>query len=554
VKKEKKIPLNSKDYYYCNKCYKRICGKHKNDHKEHEEDFFLIKAEDLNKKCYIHNKEFKKICISKFEKICKECENKPCKHFNCETHQHITKLNEIDVKLYENRIENIINKWKELKNLYEDFQKLLKNFLNFNDLIIKFMKNLILNYKNSEKSNTIMYESIINLNVIDFKDLNILVNNLKKFNEYISNNFYILNENSLLNNKIKFYSNINFNINNFTNINILNNYTNTNTNTNIIMNSFNFSEKPSKAKIYKSIDSHEKSIVSLLFLKNFNRLLSASDDGSMIIYDENFKEQLKIKAHEYPIDDVFQLKDGKIMSSSYDKTIKIFDLKKTKENKLSCTLIQTLEGHTREVNQTIELDDGRLVSGSWDKSLIFWKKKKNDWYEKEFQKEDLFLYTVGCVFQTKQNEIVISSFKDGKIKFLETKKCDTVKEMDVSCIGFPQSFCKINENCIAMCEKDKRVIFIDIINYQIINQINGNNTFYSIIKENNKLIIGDLEELSFYLLDNNENQCQIQTLELIEKINVKKMQKIEKIVTIAYINENLIAIGTKDKNVKVIQI
>ena len=62
---------------------------------------------------------------------------------------------------------------------------------------------------------------------------------------------------------------------------------------------------------------------------------------------------------------IIQLNDGKIVSGSADKTIKLWDL-----NTYQC--IQTLKGHEHFVYSIIQLNDGKIASGSTDKTIKLW--------------------------------------------------------------------------------------------------------------------------------------------------------------------------------------
>jgi WD40 repeat protein len=62
------------------------------------------------------------------------------------------------------------------------------------------------------------------------------------------------------------------------------------------------------------------------------------------------------------------LPDGRIVSGSSDKTIKIWDIK-NKE-------VITLRGHTNWVEALSILPDGRIVSGSWDTTTKIWQLPK----------------------------------------------------------------------------------------------------------------------------------------------------------------------------------
>ena len=63
------------------------------------------------------------------------------------------------------------------------------------------------------------------------------------------------------------------------------------------------------------------------------------------------------------------LPDGKLVSGSYDKTIKIWD-----PDTGEC--IKTLKGNSDSVNCLAVLPDGKLVGGSYDKTIKIWDLKK----------------------------------------------------------------------------------------------------------------------------------------------------------------------------------
>ena len=64
------------------------------------------------------------------------------------------------------------------------------------------------------------------------------------------------------------------------------------------------------------------------------------------------------------------MKNGLLLSSSWDTTIKIWNLKTR-----SC--IASLQGHKNIVWDVIELQDGNIASCSSDNRIIVWEKKSN---------------------------------------------------------------------------------------------------------------------------------------------------------------------------------
>ena len=152
--------------------------------------------------------------------------------------------------------------------------------------------------------------------------------------------------------------------------------------------------------------------VRCLTIMNDGRLVSGSDDGSIIIYNkETYKPDIIIKEHSNIVRYIIQLSSGILASCSDDKSIKLFNIK---ENKYE--VLQTLNDHTDWVNKIIELKNKTLVSCSYDRSIIFYI-KDNIKYKKDYQ-----ISTNGScwnIIQTKDNEICYYEYKNDTICFYD---------------------------------------------------------------------------------------------------------------------------------------
>jgi WD40 repeat protein len=62
---------------------------------------------------------------------------------------------------------------------------------------------------------------------------------------------------------------------------------------------------------------------------------------------------------------VVQLADGRVISGSFDNTLRLWDIE-------SGACVKTLAGHTNSVYCVVQLADGRVLSGSGDKTLRLW--------------------------------------------------------------------------------------------------------------------------------------------------------------------------------------
>ena len=120
-----------------------------------------------------------------------------------------------------------------------------------------------------------------------------------------------------------------------------------------------------------TLEGHEHYIFSVIQLKD-GRLVSASLDRTLKVWDLTKPEGQQcvatLEGHKFWICSVIQLKDGRLVSASRDKTLKVWDLNKPEDQQC----VATLRGHEDYVMSVIQLKDGRLVSTSWDKTLKVW--------------------------------------------------------------------------------------------------------------------------------------------------------------------------------------
>ncbi len=78
-----------------------------------------------------------------------------------------------------------------------------------------------------------------------------------------------------------------------------------------------------------------------------------------------------LKGHAGTVKAVVVTSDGKAISGSWDKTLKVWDVESGEE-------LRTLEGHTGVVNAVALTSDGKkAISGSYDKTLKVWDVEQN---------------------------------------------------------------------------------------------------------------------------------------------------------------------------------
>lgn len=135
--------------------------------------------------------------------------------------------------------------------------------------------------------------------------------------------------------------------------------------------------------VVSTLSGHMGTVTSLAFQPNSHKFISGSDDSSVILwtYDEHAKHEgelcqqhhkqtkalwksMAFYGHGGPVWCCSFTEDGKMVSGSYDRTVKIWNVDNGK-----CE--HTLRGHSEWVS-CIDTQGSMLYSGSWDSTVKIW--------------------------------------------------------------------------------------------------------------------------------------------------------------------------------------
>ena len=123
-----------------------------------------------------------------------------------------------------------------------------------------------------------------------------------------------------------------------------------------------------KGALIRTLEGHSYSVTSVAITSDDSKIVSGSWDKTIKIWDLNTGELLKtLKGHSDSVSSVaITSDDSKIVSGSIDNTIKVWDLN-------SGELLNTLERHYSTVNSmAISSDNSKIVSGSGDNTIKVW--------------------------------------------------------------------------------------------------------------------------------------------------------------------------------------
>jgi len=116
--------------------------------------------------------------------------------------------------------------------------------------------------------------------------------------------------------------------------------------------------------ITQTLTGHNASVQKLIRLVD-GRLASASDDGTIRIWNLTAGVAVSVQAHIGGVNDIIQLSSGDICSCGEDLDVKVWSIS-------DMSLKANLSGHNDSVNAVYELASGELASGSEDTTIKLW--------------------------------------------------------------------------------------------------------------------------------------------------------------------------------------
>ncbi len=114
-----------------------------------------------------------------------------------------------------------------------------------------------------------------------------------------------------------------------------------------------------------TLSGHTSSVYCMAVLPD-GRIISGSNDKTLRVWDAESGQCLNtLSGHTSYVSCVAVLPDGRIISGSNDETLRVWDTE-------SGQCLKTLNGYSGPVYCVAVLPDGRIISGSYDKTLRVW--------------------------------------------------------------------------------------------------------------------------------------------------------------------------------------
>ena len=255
---------------------------------------------------------------------------------------------------------------------------------------------------------------------------------------------------------------------------------------------------------------HKSTVLSVLELKDL-RLATGDFNGYIRLFSIDYEQQQWIKANEHKghndgITSLCELSGNKLISSSDDNTLKLWNL-----NYNTISLIKTLNGNDW-MYQVIPLTNNIIASGSKDKTIKIWE--LNSFREIRSLQED---FEVFSLLKLRNKNIMVSAGWGKSISFWNINTF--TKEHSVTCCGCfsLNGLIELPNHCVAVSGGGASTIdIIDTNNYQRIKQIQCKDYIVSSLDFSSIHLLKD----GTFIYSHEGRFCQISstTYEIIVKI------------------------------------
>ena len=385
----------------------------------------------------------------------------------------------------ENGLDNMIQKLSEEKINYK---KQIQDYKDNNKKTFDFLKNLYLRYINNQNKAQNDKENINASNIQENNDI-MLNNHVNKF---------IINDNM---------ANINSNVDEI--LNQLNKEK-----TLILKYDYGFQNNN-----LSSIDSN----VNINYLENKNPEIKVEKNNK-------FSCMATLTGHTNKIVSLIELESGKLVSGSYDNTIRIWDIKEKSGNEL-------IINETERILSLLEFEKNKILSGTGDNSINLWDLENPEKMIYSFKGHELW---VNALVKCDSNYFASAS-NDSKIKIWDyyKRECISTLKGHVDCI---LSLILLKNKNLCSGSADLTIRIWDWTQSKCVSILKGHTRWVKCVLElDNGILVTGSDDKTIKLW---ENEFNFKTLE----------EHAHSVRTFCQINKKYFASGSFDYTIKIWEI
>ena len=292
--------------------------------------------------------------------------------------------------------------------------------------------------------------------------------------------------------------------------------------------------------------NHSDHIYCIAILNN-KRLVSGGYDSKIIVYDKNYTHpELEINEHGAAVTSLIVSSNGNLISSSCDKTLKIFKIEENSDKTrifLNYFVLQTI--NTTHINNIIhvrELSTKRLVSCSLDTQLNFYSPQNNNYSLESTIDVSKSVYNILEV----PNYQLCVAFAD-ELKLFDLSKRKFIKELkDIGSYTdwVNDNLCLLNQNYLSICGNNY-IYIVDLVQFKLINKVETKSNNICLYYWDNKLIIGTNNGMIQEYKVNDMNLSKISFKEKCHQNHIWQILKDEEGNIISCSHDNYIKVWNK---------
>ena len=239
---------------------------------------------------------------------------------------------------------------------------------------------------------------------------------------------------------------------------------------------------------HKSFIVNEQLVRYMIVLTD-GRICTCSDDHTISVIDiENDKIDMTIEGHTKPVYSLCQLENGKVLSGSVDKSIKIWEVGK---DRYKCESTIETEGEVREI---VRISNNRIAFSHKNPYIYIWDMRTN--FDKKNIKE--LKGHKGSRMETmiymKEKDYLIAGYNNKIVTIWCMKTYQSVFSIKGIALNIGKVLCDLDEetfaiggyDCIAIINVKKG----EITQQAKINVINANITSMIKLRDNKRILCG----------------------------------------------------------------
>jgi WD40 repeat protein len=232
--------------------------------------------------------------------------------------------------------------------------------------------------------------------------------------------------------------------------------------------------------LIRTLEGHTLGVLSVAMLDH-RRIVSASFDRTLRLWDlESGSTRLCVVSHEQAVNAVAVLGRGRVVSASSDSTLRLWDLARGRR-------LQSFIGHRSGVNGVANIDGWRVVSASSDGTLRIWDVETGHTL-RVLQGHTKGVNAVVCA----DSRRAVSASADGTLRVWDVEHGTAVRILQGHTLGI-QAVAYVDLRRVVSASDDETVRVWDLGTGQTLQVLEGHTVMAIAVLDSARLILGSAD-------------------------------------------------------------